>query len=241
VAEPGGPGGERPAVVIPAFAAAGTLPGVLMRLRAAVPGALAIVVDDGSTDGTAVAAREGGARLVRHGANLGKGRALASGVEAALAEGVAFVVTMDADGQHPPESVPALLTPLRDGRADLVVGSRRRAGSAMPWPRRLTNRLSTQLVARAAGAAVSDSQSGFRAFTRAVASAVRPMGARYEWETEFLLLAAEARFRIAAVPVPTVYEGERSHFHYGGDTLRLSAVFLRHWRPILRGRGPRGA
>ncbi len=225
------------AVVIPALAAAGTLPGVLARLRAAVPEALAVVVDAGSPDGTADAARAGGARLVRHATTRGKGRALASGIAAALAEGAAYLVTMDADGQHPPESVPALLEPLRAGRADVVVGSRRRAGSAMPWPRRLTNRLSTRLVARAAGPGVSDSQSGFRGFTRAVAETVRPTGARYEWETEFLLLAGERGLRIAGVPVPTVYAGERSHFRYARDTLRVSAVFLRHWRCILLGRG----
>lgn len=238
VSEPVPPDGEAPAVVIPAYAASATLPGVLARLRAAVPEALAIVVDDGSPDGTAAAAERCGAVVVRQAANLGKGRALAAGLEAALARRAVLVVTMDADGQHPPESVPALLAPLREGRADLVVGSRRREGSAMPWPRRLTNWLSTSLVARATGPAVTDSQSGFRAFTRAVAEAVRPRGARYDFETEFLFLAAEAGFRIAAVPVPTVYAGARSHFRHGGDTLRLSTVFLRHWRPILRG-GPR--
>jgi hypothetical protein len=111
----------------------------------------------------------------------------------------------------------------------------------MPWSRRATNWLATRLVARAAGAVVTDSQSGFRAFTRAVAETVRPAGARYDYETEFLFLASEAGYRIAAVPVPTVYAGARSHFRYGEDTVRLSAVFLRHWRPILRGRGARPA
>jgi glycosyltransferase involved in cell wall biosynthesis len=229
------PAGDLPAVVIPAYLAVASLPGVLARLRDAVPEALAIVVDDGSPDGTAAAAERCGAVVVRHAANLGKGRALATGLEAARDRHAAFVVTMDADGQHPPESVPALLAPLREGRADLVVGSRRREGSPMPWSRRVTNWLSTALVTRATGAALSDSQSGFRAFTRAVADAVRPAGARYEFETEFLFLAVEAGFRLAAVPVPTVYAGARSHFRYAGDTLRLSAVFLRHWRPILLG------
>ncbi len=224
-------------MVIPAYAAAATLPDLLARLRRAAPGAVAVVVDDGSADATADAARAGGARVVRHDANRGKGAALASGIGAALEEGAAFVVTMDADGQHPPESVPALLEPLREGRADVVVGTRRRSGSAMPWPRRLTNRLSTQLVARAAGPGVRDSQSGFRGFTRAVAEGVRPAGSRYEWETEFLLLAGERRLRIADVAVPTIYAGAPSHFRYGRDTLRLSAVFLRHWRPILLGKG----
>jgi glycosyltransferase involved in cell wall biosynthesis len=209
---------------------------VLDRLRRAAPLAQAIVVDDGSTDGTAGAAERGGATVVRQAANLGKGRALAAGIAAARARGARFVVTMDADAQHPPESVPALLAPLAEDRADLVVGARRRDAGTMPWPRRVTNALSSALVSRATGVPVRDSQSGFRAFTRRVADAVRPAGARYEFETEFLFLAAEAGFRIAAVPVPTVYAGARSHFRYGGDTLRLARVFLRHWRSILLGR-----
>jgi glycosyltransferase involved in cell wall biosynthesis len=235
VAEPVASAGGPAAVVIPAYEAEATLPGVLERLRRAAPGAQAIVVDDGSTDGTAAAAERGGAAVVRQGANLGKGRALAAGIAAARSRGARFVVTMDADAQHPPESVSALLAPLEEDRADLVVGARRRDAGAMPWPRRVTNRLSSALVSRATGLPVRDSQSGFRAFTHRVADAVRPAGARYEFETEFLFLAAEAGFRIASVTVPTVYAGARSHFRHGGDTLRLARVFLRHWRPILLG------
>lgn len=236
MAEPAASAGGPTAVVIPAYEAEATLPGVLERLRRAAPAAQAIVVDDGSTDGTALAAERGGAAVVRQGANLGKGRALAAGIAAARARGARFVVTMDADAQHPPESVPALLAPLAEDRADLVVGARRRDAGAMPWPRRVTNGLSSALVARATGVPVRDSQSGFRAFTDRVADQVRPAGVRYEFETEFLFLAAEAGFRLAAVPVPTLYAGARSHFRYGGDTLRLARVFLRHWRPILLGR-----
>jgi hypothetical protein len=68
-----------------------------------------------------------------------------------------------------------------------------------------------------------------------VAASVRPSGARYEYETEFLFLAARSGFRIAAVTVPTVYDGAPSHFRYGADTLAVASVFLRHWRPILLG------
>jgi hypothetical protein len=105
----------------------------------------------------------------------------------------------------------------------------------MPWPRRCTNWHSSALVSRALGVRVPDSQSGFRAFTRRVAETVQPAGARYEFETEFLFLAAHAGCRIAAVPVPTVYGAAASHFRYGADTWRLSRVFLRHWRVIAFG------
>ena len=226
------------AVVIPAFDAAATLPGVLERVRGVVPGAAVVVVDDGSDDETACAAAAGGALVVRHPANRGKGRALASGLGAALAIGAPAVVTMDADGQHPPEAIPVLVRVLEEGSWDLVVGSRAR-GAGMPAGRQASNWLSSALVSRAVGFRVPDSQSGFRAMRRDVAAAVRPRGERYEFETEFLIVAARLGFQVGSVAVPTVYDGTPSHFRYGADTLAIASVFLRHWRGVLL--GPTGA
>ncbi len=222
--------------MLPAYRAAAALPRVLARVRSAVPAAAVFVVDDGSDDGggTADAAAASGAVVLRHGGNLGKGRALATGLAAAVGSGAPVVVTLDADGQHPPEAIPLLVEPVRQGRADLVVGARERGGP-MPLGRRITNRLSSALVSRALGVRVPDSLSGFRAMRRAGAGRVRPAGARYEFETEFLFLAARHGYRIAAVRIPTVYEGARSHFRYGADTLAVAAVLLRHWQPILAG------
>lgn len=221
--------------VVPAYQAAATLPAVLDGLREALPGASVLVVDDGSTDGTRRAAERGGARVLRHVRNLGKGSALADGIAEAVRVGAAFVLTIDADGQHPPARAPQLLDPVRNGEADVVIGARRRDAGTMPAARQVSNWLASSLVSRAVGRVVPDSQSGFRAFSARVASAVRPAGSRYEFETEFLFLAAAAGFRLTAVPVPTVYAGAPSHFRYATDTARLSGVFLRHWRTILFG------
>lgn len=224
--------------MIPAFRAAAALPGVVERARRQVPAARVIVVDDGSDDGTAQAAEAAGAAVLRHPENRGKGRALATGLAAAVAAGADAVVTLDADGQHPPEAIPLLLAPIIAGTSDLVVGARARDAGNMPLGRRLTNWLSSTLLSRAVGFRVPDSQSGFRAMRREVAAGVRPRGGRYEYETEFLLLAARRGFRVAAVAVPTVYAGAPSHFRYGADTLALAAVFLRQWRSILLGPEP---
>jgi glycosyltransferase involved in cell wall biosynthesis len=226
------------AVVVPAYRAAATLPGLMARVRAAAPAAALIVVDDGSDDDTAAVAAAAGAAVRRHRRNEGKGRALATGLASAAAAGAEVIVTLDADGQHPPEAIPALVAPVVAGEADLVVGARART-AAMPVGRQMSNWLSSAIVSRAVGRAIPDSQSGFRAMRRDVAAAVRPRGRRYEFETEFLFLAARRGFRIAAVAVPTVYDGAPSHFRYAGDTLSLASVFLRHWRPILLGPGPR--
>jgi glycosyltransferase involved in cell wall biosynthesis len=224
---------DRPiAVVIPAFQAAATLGTVIAGARRAAPGARIVVVDDGSTDGTATAGD--GVALLRFPRNRGKGVALAAGVAAALGAGAGWIVTLDADGQHPPSEIPRLLSPLAAGTADLVLGARRRSG-AMPLSRRATNWLSSVLASRVAGAPVPDAQSGFRAFDRTVAERVRPAETRYDYELAFLLGALAAGFRAAAVDVPTIYEGRPSHFRTLADTWRMARVFGRYGGRIVRG------
>lgn len=224
-----------PSVVIPAYQAAATLRRVVEATRRAVPGARVYVVDDGSTDGTADAGREAGVTLLTHPVNRGKGAALATGIARALADGADVVVTLDADEQHPPTFVPALVEPLGTGAADLVLGARARTG-AMPVGRRFNNWLSAALAARVGGQPVADAQTGFRAFTRAVAEAVRPSETSYDYEAAFLLGALDRGFRVRSVPIPTIYNGAPSHFRHWRDTWRLARVFARYARRILLGR-----
>jgi len=164
-----------------------------------------------------------GATVVRHGTNCGKGSALATGIAEALTGDASAIVTLDADGQHAPEAIPDLLARLAAG-ADLVIGARERRPGVMPWHRRVTNGLSSWALAVALGRPVADAQSGFRAFTRTVADRVRPGAVGYEYETEFLYLAAMKRCTITWVPVPTVYTGARSHFRPLRDTARVVAM-----------------
>jgi hypothetical protein len=224
---------DRPlAVVIPAYQAAASIARVIADARRAAPAARCIVVDDGSADDTARAAA--GATVLRFARNRGKGAALAAGVAEALRGGAAWIVTLDADGQHPPAAMARLLGPLRAGSADLVLGARRRT-AAMPLSRRATNWLSSLLASRVAGHPVPDAQTGFRAFTREVVGQIRPAETRYDYELAFLLEALAAGYRIASVDVPTVYDGTPSHFRPLRDTWRVARVFARHGGRILRG------
>jgi glycosyltransferase involved in cell wall biosynthesis len=222
----------RVAVVIPAFEAAATIAGVIAEVRRSTPGARIIAVDDGSDDATAGAARS--ATVVRLAAHHGKGAALAAGIARALADDADWIVTIDADAQHPAGEIPRLLAPVRAGTADLVLGARRRSGP-MPLSRRATNWLSSVLASRVAGHPIPDAQTGFRAFRRDVAERVRPAETRYDYELAFLLGTLMTGFRVTAVAVPTVYGPERSHFRVVGDTWRLARVFARHGGRILRG------
>jgi glycosyltransferase involved in cell wall biosynthesis len=220
----------RVAVVIPAFQAAATIGAVASGVRSVLPEATLIVVDDGSTDGTGEEGRGsgGGTIVLTHPRNRGKGVALRSGITRACTDGATAIVTLDADGQHPPSEIPRLLQPIHEHTADLVLGARARNG-AMPVSRRLTNWISASLASRIGGQTVTDAQTGFRAFTRALAERIRPTGDRYEFEANFLLEALQAGYRVASVEVPTIY-GSPSHFRQVGDTWRMARAFARHMR-----------
>lgn len=206
-------------ILLPAFNASGALARVLEGVRRWAPGLPVLVVDDGSTDGTSDAARATGARVLRHPMNLGKGAALRTGFSAALAGGASGVLTLDADGQHPPERIPRFLE--ASSSADLVLGCRMRQASAMPWLRRQTNRLSSRIVSARAGTGIRDSQCGYRWISAGVLGTVRLRTCHYETESEILIRAARAGFRIREIPVPAVYAGERSAIRKIPDTARF--------------------
>ncbi|MDQ2930813.1 MAG: glycosyltransferase family 2 protein [Gemmatimonadota bacterium] len=218
------------ACVIPAYDAAGTLASVASGLRASLPNAMLIVVDDGSSDHTYDVAQVSCDRVVRLDVNHGKGAALRAGFVVALDAHVASVITIDADGQHDPARAPDLLAALAD--ADVVIGARDRTRGVMPMGRRVTNALASAAVGAIVGVPVPDAQSGYRAMRREVLEAIHATGDRYEYETELLIDAVRRGFRIASVEVPTTY-GAPSHFRAWDDSLRVVRTIWRH-----RSRGP---
>ena len=222
------------AVVIPAYQAAATIGVVVAGARRARPDATIYVVDDGSGDQTGEGGRGKGATVLVHPHNLGKGAALRTGIERALADGAAIVVTLDADGQHPPEEIPRLVAPIVRGEADVVLGARVRTG-AMPLGRRCSNWLSAVLASRIGDRPVPDAQTGFRALARRAAELVRPPETRYDFEAAFLLEALARGLRVRSVPIATVYTGRPSHFRHWEDTWRVARVFTRYGRRIIFG------
>jgi glycosyltransferase involved in cell wall biosynthesis len=219
------------ACIIPAYNAASTLASVAGGLRAALPGALLIAVDDGSSDRTHSVALASCDRVVRLAANRGKGAALRAGIAVALNEQVWAVATVDADGQHDPARAPELLEAL--ACADMAIGARERTRGKMPLGRRLTNALASAAIGKIVGAPVPDAQSGYRAMRRVVLEQVHANGDRYEYETEFLIAVARAGYKIASVDVPTVY-GVPSHFRAWGDTMRVVRAIWRERAGVSR-------
>jgi len=218
--------GQRVVCIVPAFNAEPTVAAVVSGLRAAVPTALLVVIDDGSNDETYGAARPLADTTVRFARNCGKGAALRAGFGVAIARGADVVLTIDADGQHDPRSAPALIESLSN--ADLAIGARDPRRGRMPAGRRLTNRLSAAAVGRCIGRAVADAQSGYRAIRSEVIAKVRPRGDRYEFETEFLILAGRLGARITFVPIPTIYPAiVPSHFRAVRDSARIVSTLWR--------------
>ncbi len=219
---------DRVVCVVPAFNAEPTIRTVVSGLRAAIPTAFITVVDDGSSDGTYLAARPLADMTVRLERNCGKGAALRAGFRVATEHCADVVVTIDADGQHDPRYTAALVESLAN--ADVAIGARERRGS-MPAGRRLTNRLSAVAVAHCIGRDVADAQSGFRAMRSHLIGSVRPCGDRYEFETEFLILAGRLGARITFVPIPTVYAANiPSHFRPVVDSARIVSTLWRFAR-----------
>ena len=211
------------AALVPAYQAAAHLGEVLARLEALPNRPHVLVVDDGSRDATAEVARQFGAEVHSFAANRGKGHALLAGFER-LREFDA-VVTLDADGQHPPECLPEFVAAAESG-ADLVLG-RRAITDDMPPARRFANRFSSAWCSAIAGQPISDSQCGYRLYRRQVLEKTPVRASRYEVETEMAVRAARLGFKVAHVDIPTVYGDETSHLSPTRDVPRIVAMMIR--------------
>ena len=189
--------------VIPAFNEEESLPGVLAEIRSAVPRARVLVVDDGSVDRTSAVAAAAGVDVLTLPFNLGVGGALRAGFRYAERFGYEQMVQVDADGQHDPSAIPAMLDLLAG--ADLVVGARfaGQPGYEVGGVRRMVMVVLARSLSRRTGAALTDTTSGFRAFgPRAIALFARDYPAEYLGDTvEALLMAARARLTVVQVPV----------------------------------------
>ncbi len=216
---------QRIIVIIPAFNAAATLPALIETVKTAYPHVAVLVIDDGSLDGTGELARCHGATLLTHERNRGKGAALRSGFEYALAEDYDTVITIDADLQHDPGEIQLFLDDYQ-GDGAILVGTRR-LDSSMPWERKLSNTLSSFVASVVSGERIADSQCGFRLIPTEVLRRVRLSGDHYELEPELLIRAARAGYRIASVPIRTIYNGSASSIHPLRDTLRFLQMLLR--------------
>jgi glycosyltransferase involved in cell wall biosynthesis len=190
-------------VVCPAFNEAASIASVLDELTQAVPYATVLVVDDGSADATAAVARAAGVRVLQLPFNVGVGGALRAGILLGHREGMDVVVQCDADGQHPPAAIPALVAALDS--ADIVIGTRwnDEGTYAASGPRRWAMRMLARVLSAVHAVKLDDVTSGFRAFgPRAIEVLSRELPPEYLGDTIDALVIAKARgLRVTQVPV----------------------------------------
>ena len=217
-----------PCVVLPCLDSAATVGRVVERTRAVLDEV--IVVDDGSADGSARAARAMGARVVRHPENRGKGAALLTGFAEALDQGFTHAVTLDADGQHDPADIPKLLAAAAAEPRALVVGARDFDVEHVPGASRFGRSFSNFWVWLETGTRLGDTQSGFRVYPLESVRALDLAPSRFEWEVEVLVRARWAGLPVHEVDVSVHYPppGERlSHYRGFEDSLLISLLHVR--------------
>jgi glycosyltransferase involved in cell wall biosynthesis len=215
-------------VFIPAWNEEANLPAVLDELRTELPGGDVLVVDDGSTDGTAAVARAHGADVLSFGMNKGLQEGIAAGYAYGEQHGYAYVGRVDADGQHPVEELARLLELVRSGQADVAVGSRFATGDgyeAYRYEPSRSRRLGTSVLRRAMRAALGrpflDATSGMYAANR---RAMLALGVRYASgapEVESLLRLREAGLTVVEVPVHMRERASGESKLRGSKALRL--------------------
>jgi glycosyltransferase involved in cell wall biosynthesis len=202
-------------VIVPALDEVESLPHTLDRLEADAPGLAVLVVDDGSQDGTSHVARDRGIPVVRHPFNLGVGAALQTGFRYAVAHGFDVGVQLDADGQHDPRDLAALVQPVVDGRCDVAIGSRYVAstGYRAPAARRAGMLLFSGIVRLIVGQRITDTTSGFRAYGRSAMEFCQHEFPRDFPDAPLLITLARRGLRLLEVPVH-MRERERGRSFY---------------------------
>ncbi|HAC56292.1 TPA: glycosyltransferase family 2 protein [Candidatus Saccharibacteria bacterium] len=197
------------AIVIPAYnestQIATVVKGVQKSLKRAKFACTVIVVDDGSKDETAVAAKKAGAVVIRHILNTGAGGATATGLSYAEQNGFLMAATMDADGQHDPSDVVAGFKVLSEQNTDLLIGSRLIDSKGMSRVKVLGNRGLSFITYMLFGINSTDSQSGLRIFSRQALEQLRWKTSGYEFCSEMLWRAKQIGLTIDEYPIKAIY------------------------------------
>lgn len=216
--------------VIPTYQNAKTLLKVVADVHRVVD--TVIVVDDGSNDGTAAlldkaTGNERPEKVLTHPKNCGKGAALKTGLTYARQQGFRYAVTMDADGQHRADDIPALLKAVEEEPDALAIGSRGLQHENMPAKSTFANRFSNFWFALQTLQRLPDTQSGLRVYPLRCLHGMRWMSARYEAELTLLVFSAWAGVKLLPVPVSVYYpprDQRVTHFRPGRDFTRISVL-----------------
>lgn len=197
--------GKKVFVVIPAYNEARVIADVVREVQTSGDYRI-VVVDDGSRDGTfQQAASCPGVVALRHRLNRGKGAATKTGIVAANKLGADVIVTIDGDGQHDPLDIESLVRPIVEGECEVVLGTRRKKKGEMPLFKIIANRIGNTITWFLYGIHVSDSQSGFRAYSRYAASIIDTRADKYEYDSKVIREINNNRLSFKELPIKVRY------------------------------------
>ncbi|MFW5713078.1 MAG: glycosyltransferase family 2 protein [Brevefilum sp.] len=221
-------------VIIPAYNEARFIGSLILKLRQRSVDLL--VVDDGSTDDTAEIAHAAGAEVLQLETNQGKGAALNAGLAIASEREPDAIVMIDADGQHLPAELTQVVKPILQGKADIAIGSRYLLNTSnTPTHRRFGHKLLNFITGVFTGIQVTDSQSGYRAFSPTAYRLLRFSSKGFSVESEMQFLASEHNLEVLDVPITIQYldREKRSAWKQGASVLNGIITLAGQYRPLL--------
>ena len=218
------------AVIIPALNEESTIRNVLRKAKNMNPSEDIFVIDDGSNDRTAEVARTENVRVHKHVINRGLGGAIGTGLALVKLYHYDIAITLDADGQHEPEDCKKVIQPILEGKADVVIGSRLLEGQGMPAIRKMYNLAGNIFTWVIFGIWTTDSQSGFRAFSKKAIDLMEIKSNRMEVSSEIFKEIKRHGLRLQEVPIKAIYteysQSKGQNFFMGVKTL-VRLVILR--------------
>ncbi len=231
-------------VIIPVFNESAKIGGVIQQIRR--KDFEVVVIDDGSTDNTAIISRDNGAIVLKNPENQGKGYSLIRGLRYILEKDFDAVITMDGDGQHSPDDIPAFINKAQTSDAGIIIGNRMSNPSDMPPIRVLTNKFMSVLISKLVKQKIADTQCGFRLIKKQLLEDIKlnPLACdshqsgnvktrtglttkRFETESEILFQASLLGYRIESIPIKSIYQKEKSQINPFLDTIRFISFICR--------------
>jgi len=200
-------------VGIPAFNEEKNIASIILKLKKITN--KIIVCNDGSSDLTSKIAEELGTTVVNHSKNLGYGAAIRSIFLKAKEMNSDILVTFDADGQHRIEDIKKVIQPIMENKTDIVIGSRflNKEKDQVPEYRKVGIKIITKVTNASINQKITDSQSGFRAYSKKVLEKLTPSDVGMGISTEILIKSSKMEFKISEVPIKILYEGENTSTH----------------------------
>ena len=237
---------ESPTVIvaIPAFNEEVAIGSVVLRSKKYADEV--IVIDDGSADNTAEVAELAGAKVIRHEKNGGYGAAIRTCFKTARQISADIMIIIDADGQHSPDDIPKLVSEMLSSKADIVIGSRfvdgNETNQKIPAYRKIGMKVLDSATVAGSGLKVSDSQSGFRAYSRNAVSKIQIDDGGMGAGSEILIRASESNLKITEVPIKVRYDlkgtSSKNPIAHGFSVLNSIVGFISQKKPMVFFGGP---